>query len=520
MAQLLADQHHDHQESIEQEKEQEHLREDEAEDEGSAAKKRRLDEELAGIGGVSLDGAGTYLTTPENLLTTWRWHKRGGAKSLTSGVQRQYYNCNQHKVTGCGARYFVDTNQQKELSEPHIEVPEHNHPPPSRPRGQQQQSRKSLSTPRSTKKMRCAQIVQPNEPLHVSEVDLPSVRGHQVLVKVAAAGVCHTDLHLWDDGYDLGGDKGLWRFSARGLPFPLTPGHEVSGTVQAVGKDVETLRVGTRVVVFPWIGCGQCSRCKQGHDNFCDGVTREIGFSLGGGYAESVMVPHERYVVPLPSGLDLETACLLPCSGLTAYSAIKKTKTGPNDFLVIIGMGGVGLMALKLARVRLLSTIICLDIDDTKLNMARAEGAHYTFNTLRVADIKAEILNLTGGHGAECVIDFVGSPDTMSLAMALLRKHGRLLVVGLFGGEARLPIPLVPLRAFTIKGIHTGNYADLEELVAVVDKAKVNLLSIVGERYHGLSQATTALTALRHGQIRGRALLLPSATLPHHHHLH
>ncbi|ELR13429.1 alcohol dehydrogenase GroESlike domain containing protein [Acanthamoeba castellanii str. Neff] len=430
VAQLLADQHHDHQESIEQEKEQEHLREDEAEDEGSAAKKRRLDEELAGIGGVSLDGAGTYLTTPENLLTTWRWHKRGGAKSLTSGVQRQYYNCNQHKVTGCGARYFVDTNQQKELSEPHIE---------------------------------------PNEPLHVSEVDLPSVRGHQVLVKVAAAGVCHTDLHLWDDGYDLGGDKGLWRFSARGLPFPLTPGHEVSGTVQAVGKDVETLRVGTRVVVFPWIGCGQCSRCKQGHDNFCDGVTREIGFSLGGGYAESVMVPHERYVVPLPSGLDLETACLLPCSGLTAYSAIKKTKTGPNDFLVIIGMGGVGLMALKLARVRLLSTIICLDIDDTKLNMARAEGAHYTFNTLRVADIKAEILNLTGGHGAECVI---------------------------------------------------GNYADLEELVAVVDKAKVNLLSIVGERYHGLSQATTALTALRHGQIRGRALLLPSATLPHHHHLH
>jgi D-arabinose 1-dehydrogenase-like Zn-dependent alcohol dehydrogenase len=185
-----------------------------------------------------------------------------------------------------------------------------------------------------------------------------------------------------------------------------------------------------------------------------------------------------------------------------------------------------------------------------------------------VADIKAEILNLTGGHGAECVIgtfvcvsvssvscggwhshhydrtDFVGSPDTMSVAMALLRKHGRLLVVGLFGGEARLPIPLVPLRAFTIKGsvcvrvgvytlrlpdrttlartpgIHTGNYADLEELVAIVDKAKINLLSIVGERYHGLSQATTALTALRHGQIRGRALLLPSATLPHHHHLH
>ncbi|KAL6046963.1 alcohol dehydrogenase [Balamuthia mandrillaris] len=215
-----------------------------------------------------------------------------------------------------------------------------------------------------------------------------------------------------------------------------------TGVIERVGEKVTTVQPGDKVVVYPWIGCGSCSRCRQGHDNICDGHTREIGFSNRGGYAQQVWVPHERYVVKLPEGMPLESSCLLPCSGLTAFSALKRTNVSAKDFILFIGMGGVGMMALKLAKLLLHSPIICVDIDDKKLEAAKEAGATFVFNSKTNTELEKDIRSLCNdGKGPECIIDFVGTPSTIDLAVSVLRKNGKLLVVGLLGGEAQIPIP-------------------------------------------------------------------------------
>jgi propanol-preferring alcohol dehydrogenase len=218
------------------------------------------------------------------------------------------------------------------------------------------------------------------------------------------------------------------------------------------------------------------------------------------------LVPHERYLIEVPDGMALSKACLLPCSGLTAYSAIKKVKTNASQFVVIIGMGGVGLMALKLAKVLLQSTIICLDIDEEKLQVASAEGAHYVFNS-RDKDVSRKIRTLTKEKGVECVVDFVGAPATLNLGISCLRKAGKVLLVGLFGGEARLALPAIPLRAWTIQGIHTGTYADLLELVHLVHRTGME--PYVGQTYQGLASTEQALLDLSAGRTLGRAVICP-----------
>ncbi|KAL6079109.1 Alcohol dehydrogenase, variant 2 [Balamuthia mandrillaris] len=322
------------------------------------------------------------------------------------------------------------------------------------------------------------------------------------------------DVHVWEDGYSLGERRGMWRFSSRGLHYPLTPGHEISGVIERVGEKVTTVQPGDKVVVYPWIGCGSCSRCRQGHDNICDGHTREIGFSNRGGYAQQVWVPHERYVVKLPEGMPLESSCLLPCSGLTAFSALKRTNVSAKDFILFIGMGGVGMMALKLAKLLLHSPIICVDIDDKKLEAAKEAGATFVFNSKTNTELEKDIRSLCNdGKGPECIIDFVGAPSTIDLAVSVLRKNGKLLVVGLLGGEAQIPIPFVPLRALTIQGVHTGSYEELVELVALLSRHQHSFRPLITRKYDSLSSATTALEELRGGSIVGRAILCPNRHL-------
>jgi len=169
--------------------------------------------------------------------------------------------------------------------------------------------------------MKAARIVEPNKPLEVIELTSPKPTGNEVIVKVKAAGVCHSDLHLWEGGYDLG-DGNFLKVTDRGVKYPITPGHEIVGTVSEIGDSVKGVSVGDQVLVYPWLGCGECPACKVGNENLCD-TPRSIGLFQDGGYAENVKVPHFKYLAKI-SGIDLDGAASLACSGLTAYTAVKK----------------------------------------------------------------------------------------------------------------------------------------------------------------------------------------------------
>jgi len=218
-----------------------------------------------------------------------------------------------------------------------------------------------------------ARIIAPNEPLQISELEVPKPKENQVVVKVKAVGVCHSDLHLWEGGYNLG-DGVFMKVTDRGVKYPVTPGHEIVGIVHELGTGVEGISVGDEVLVYPWIGCGdKCPACKAGNDNLCD-TPKSLGVFQDGGYSEYVLVPHYKFLAKV-SGIELESAASLACSGLTAYTAIKKANKNSPEFLVIIGAGGLGLMAVQIAKAVTKSKIICVDLDDKRLETARNLGA-------------------------------------------------------------------------------------------------------------------------------------------------
>ena len=184
--------------------------------------------------------------------------------------------------------------------------------------------------------MKAARIIKTKEPLEIKDVGVPKPKNDQVLVRVESAGVCHSDLHLWEGGY--AGPQGVFmKVEDRGVKFPLTPGHEVAGTIEEVGESVTGFSNGDRVLVYPWIGEGTCPACRVGEENVCDSP-RSLGVYQDGGYSEMVLVPSHKYLVKL-QGLDPNPAASLACSGLTAYTAVKKASAQAGDTLVIIGAG-------------------------------------------------------------------------------------------------------------------------------------------------------------------------------------
>ncbi|MGI0011681.1 MAG: alcohol dehydrogenase, partial [Nitrosopumilaceae archaeon] len=350
--------------------------------------------------------------------------------------------------------------------------------------------------------MKAAQIVTPKEPLQLKNIEIPKPNEFQVVVKVKAVGVCHSDLHLWEGGYDAGAGVFL-KATDRGVKFPVTPGHEVVGTITQIGNSVKDIKIGDEVLVYPWIGCGICPACKAENENLCD-APRSLGVFQDGGYAEYVLVPHFKYLIKI-SGIDLEGAASLACSGLTAFTAVKKANTNAGEFLVIIGAGGLGLMSIQIAKAIRKSTIICADLDDNKLAAAKKLGADHTINS-KDPEAVQKIISICNSKGAECVIDFVNAPPTVKMGLALLRKRGNLILVGLFGGSAEIVLPTIPLKAITIQGAYTGNYKNLVELVELAKKGVIN--PITSKRY-SLDEANTALEDLKQGKIIGRAVINP-----------
>lgn len=348
--------------------------------------------------------------------------------------------------------------------------------------------------------MRAMQIVEFAQPLRLNTFATPAPQGSEVLVRILSAGVCHSDLHLWEGYFDLGMGQRL-DVTTRGMKLPFTLGHEIAGEVAAVGPEAEGVRVGQRFVVFPWIGCGTCAACRDGNELLCP-TPRTLGTRRDGGYADHVIVPHPRYLVD-PGNTPIDLACTYACSGLTAYSAIRRTQQTRNmRRLLIVGAGGVGLAGLEVARAVHDGEIWVADIDEAKLAVAREHGAHRTFNP---RDEQAAAAILADG-GADAAIDFVGAPASWKFAFQSVRRGGRLVMVGLFGGDAPLSLVSMPLKMLTIEGSYVGTLAELQELMALVRQGKVQAMPY---STRPLEAANDVLEELKAGKVTGRVVLRP-----------
>ncbi len=350
--------------------------------------------------------------------------------------------------------------------------------------------------------MRCYCLTHPGQPLQLEERPVPQPAGTEVLVKVRAAGLCHSDLHLWEGHYDMGGGKRMTLVD-RGITLPLVLSHEVVGEVVAGGDAAGALAIGQQVLVHPWIGCGECAACRRGEDNIC-ARPQALGIKRAGGFADYLLVPHPRWLVDA-AGLDPAASAPLACAGVTTYSAIRKFGARIHEApLVVIGAGGLGLMALGVLRALGGRGALVLDIDPAKRDAALAAGALAAFDP-RADDILAQLNAATDG-GARAVLDLVGASATVQLAIASCGRGGQVVVCGLMGGELTLALPMLPMKPLTLQGSYVGSLAEQRELVALVQRGALAPMPVTRRP---LDEANAALADLAAGRVVGRTVLLP-----------
>jgi D-arabinose 1-dehydrogenase-like Zn-dependent alcohol dehydrogenase len=350
--------------------------------------------------------------------------------------------------------------------------------------------------------MRSQAVVEFGAPLEEIEVPTPVPEGTQVLLVVRNVGVCHSDVHLHDGYFDLGGGNKL---SLTNLKLPHTLGHEIEGDVVAVGPDAKGVAIGDRRAVFPWIGCGACAACLRGEENLCL-RPRNLGCSSGiaGGFSDHVLVPHPKYLLDY-GGTPPALAATCMCSGLTAFGAMKKVGSlGPGDEIVVVGCGGVGMMGIQFAKALHGKGPIVADIDDGRLEAGKKAGATTGYDAKDAGAPKRLVADTKGG--AYAVVDFVGSEASFAFANSVVRKGGRIIVVGLFGGRMTMPLPMFPLRAIAIMGSYVGSLSETSEMMGLVRAGKVDPIPV---QTRPLNQASTALDDLRHGRVVGRVVLTP-----------
>ncbi len=357
--------------------------------------------------------------------------------------------------------------------------------------------------------LRCYCLTGFHQALSPVDKPMPEPTGTQVLLRVRAVGVCHSDLHVQDGEIDLGNGQ-VASFAAR-VKLPLTLGHETSASVVALGPEAESVeeRVDERVhiggtyLVCGWIGCGACGFCRQGDEHYC-ADSRFLGVSRDGGFADHIVVPHPRYLIDL-AGIDPVAAAPLACSGLTTYSALKKAGRRLQDHrIVIFGAGGLGLMALNLLRMMGGQGAVVVEIDAARRQAALDCGALAAIDPT-AADADALIRQAVGGP-IVFVLDLVGAGSTAAQGFRLLDRGGQLQVVGLLGGAMSLSVPLLAMRAATIQGSYVGSLGELRELIALVRRH--GLPQVPLDR-RPLQQANQALDDLRAGRVVGRVVLIP-----------
>ncbi len=333
------------------------------------------------------------------------------------------------------------------------------------------------------------------------EVPDPEPGPGQVVIRVGGAGVCHSDLHIM---HDFDGSTGLpWK-------MPFTLGHENAGWVHSVGAGVSGVEVGQAVAVHgPW-GCGTCSRCRAGIENYCENPLGAPapggggGLGMDGGMAELMLVPDARHLVPLPPGLEPYQAAPLTDAGLTPYHAIRRSwaKLDPTATAVVIGVGGLGHMAVQILRATTAASVVAVDSRPEALDLAREVGAHHALPAGGSA--AAEIRQITGGRGADVLLDFVGSDETLRTAAASARMLGDLTIVGIAGGTLPVSFFGIPYEVST----QTTYWGTRQELVEVLDLGARGLLTPTVTTYP-LERAADAYRDLAAGRLEGRAVVVP-----------
>jgi len=342
--------------------------------------------------------------------------------------------------------------------------------------------------------MKAARLHAYGQSLVIDDVPTPSPDRGQVLIKIEGAGFCHSDIHVIDG-------------EIRVLPrLPLTLGHENAGRVVALGAGVQTVHEGDSVAVYGGWGCGICSMCVTGHEQLCE-TPQWVGLSdHDGGYAEYLLVPHERYLVKL-HGLKPADAAPLTDAALTPYRAIRKALPflEADHHVLLIGVGGLGQYGLKFLRLLSGCPIIAVDVSDDKLARARELGADVVLNA-HIENLVAHIKELTGGHGVSAAFDFVGSDATLSLAIASTRSLGKVTQVGLAGGAARLKV--LENSAFEVQFEATlwGTIKELREVLALAESGR---LSPIPLEFESLDRINDVYARMKKGQIAGRAVIRP-----------
>ncbi|MBD2722327.1 alcohol dehydrogenase AdhP [Hymenobacter armeniacus] len=324
------------------------------------------------------------------------------------------------------------------------------------------------------------------QPLRIEQVPVPAVPAGRILVKVAACGVCHTDLHA------INGD---WPVKA---PLPLIPGHEGVGTVVAVGQGVEHVRPGHRVGV-PWLhtACGHCEYCLTGWETLCP-QQQNTGYAVPGSYAEYVLAD-PNYVGLLPDNLSFQEAAPILCAGVTVYKGLKETEVKPGQWVVISGVGGLGHLAVQYARAMGMR-VAAVDVQAEKLRLAQSVGAEIAINAAEEDAVAAVQQRMGGAHG---VLITAPSQPAFAQGVGMLRRGGTLALVGLPPGEFPLNIFEVVLTRKTVRGSIVGTRQDLTESLAFAANGQVK----VHYRCEPLENINEVLDAMKAGTIQGRVVL-------------
>lgn len=353
--------------------------------------------------------------------------------------------------------------------------------------------------------MRAWAVVENGKPLQELELPTPEPKGTEVLVEVTHCGVCHSDLHIWEGYYDLGGGQKM-SLADRGVTLPLAMGHEIVGRVVKLGPDAEGVNIGDIRIVFPWLGCGTCATCLAEEDNMCVHAARSLGVYANGGYGTHVIAPHPRHLVD-PGNVDPAVAATYACSGITVYAAIRKVMPlPPTEAIVLVGAGGLGLNAIKVLQALKHQHIISVDISPEKRDAALNAGAHKVVDG-NGPEVTKRIIDAAGGP-VLAVIDLVNGTQTARFAFGALRKGGKLIQVGLFGGELMLPLPIMAIRALTVQGSYVGNPKELRELIKLAQSGSLEALPVTSVPQR---DASAALMRLRDGKVTGRLILKAEA---------
>ncbi len=342
--------------------------------------------------------------------------------------------------------------------------------------------------------MKAAIFHGPNQPLRIEDYPTPTIKPHEVLVKVAACGVCHTDLHYIDHGVPT--------FKKP----PLILGHEASGTVAQVGNDVKNFKEGGRVLLPAVLSCGTCDFCRTGRENICQTMIM-FGNNIDGAYAEYVVAP-AKDIFHLPPEIPLAEGCIIADAISTPYHAVKnRAEVRPGDTVVVFGCGGVGINVVQMAAVAG-GVVIAVDISDRKLERAKQFGATRTINSTKVENLGKEIKKLTGG-GADIAIEAIGKAQTIEAAFGTLRKGGRLVVVGYSTEDIKLSAAKIMYFEMEVRGSLGCRPVDYPRIIELCRLGKIKVKELVTQKFP-LEKINDALDLLRsHDEDALRSIVLP-----------